>query len=183
MASGPGRSGARAFRRAQAGFTLIELMVAVGIIGILASVALPAFSSYVVRSRIAEAFSLGSEVQNSVVAYYARWGVLPHDNAAAGLPAPTALRGANVASIELRDGVIVVQIEPKALGGGDAKLPEGARRALVLRPAFDAARSGATIAWVCNEHEVAPSMTVVPLPAGVELVPARLVSPICRGKS
>jgi len=184
MASSPGTRRARHCRRgARAGFTLIELMMVVGIIGILAAVALPAYSSYLVRGRVAEAFSLGEEVQKSVVAYYGRWGVLPHDNAAAGLPAPASLRGASVASIEVRDGAVVVRLDPMALGGGDARLRADVPRALVLRPAFDRARGGATMAWVCNERDAAPGMQAVPLPTGVELLPAQVLPTICRRKS
>jgi len=184
MASSPGIPRARARRRGARGFTLIELMIVVGIIGLLAAIALPAYSTYLVRGRIAEAFSLGEEVQKSVVAYYGRWGVLPHDNAAAGLPAPASLRGANTASIEVRDGVIVVRLDPKALGGGnDAKALGNAPHVLVLRPAFDRLGGGATLAWACNEHEVAPDMQAVPMPAGMALLPSRLLPWSCRSKS
>lgn len=167
--------------RGQRGFTLMELMLVVAIIGILAAVALPAYASYVLRTRVSEAFSLGEEVEKSVGAYYDRWGVLPHDNAAAGLPPPASLRGANIEAIELRDGAIIVRVDPKTFAsGGAGDVPKGTRPVILLRPAVNTAYPSAALTWVCNDHVVAAGFKAVPMPADVVLVPARLTAAVCR---
>ena len=51
------------------GFTLIELMIVVAIIGILASVAIPAYQDYTIRAQVVEAFSLASELKGSIQEY------------------------------------------------------------------------------------------------------------------
>ena len=164
-------------RRAPRGFTLIELMIVVAIIGILAAVALPAYATYVIRARLAEAWMLGEAAEKSVAAYYDRWGVLPHDNAAAGLPPPAGLRGANVEGIEVRDGMIVVHVDPKVFDGAEMK---DRRLAMVLRPALNTAYPSAPMTWLCNERASASKFSAAAIPVGVQLVPAKWVSPICR---
>lgn len=64
-------------KRVQQGFTLIELMIVVAIIGILAAVAIPAYSDYTARSQVSEAVSLTSALKTPLAEYYADKGYMP----------------------------------------------------------------------------------------------------------
>ena len=101
----------------QTGFTLIELMIVIAIIGILAAVALPAYQDYTVRARIAEALNLADAAKTAVSEYKVTRGVWPADNSTAGYAGGAS---AVVASITNANGVITVQLANTANLGAAA---------------------------------------------------------------
>ena len=81
------------------GFTLIELMIVVAIIGILAAIAIPQYQNYVARAQVSEALSLASGPKVAVAEYFNTNGTFPADNATAGLTEPTDFNGNWVESV------------------------------------------------------------------------------------
>src|ERR1700693_5945573 len=73
-----------AMKRLQQGFTLIELMIVVAIVGILAAIALPAYQDYVIRSKMSEAIAAIAACKTSVAEYSSSHTAYPVDTAAAG---------------------------------------------------------------------------------------------------
>ncbi|HFC1665890.1 TPA: pilin [Neisseria gonorrhoeae] len=68
----------------QKGFTLIELMIVIAIVGILAAVALPAYQDYTARAQVSEAILLAEGQKSAVTEYYLNNGEWPKDNGNAG---------------------------------------------------------------------------------------------------
>ncbi|MBB1599513.1 pilin [Variovorax sp. UMC13] len=90
-------------RRAQAGFTLIELMIVVAIIGILAAVALPAYQDYTKRAKVTEGLSLATSAKTTVAENAA--GSKPYDS---GWVAPSATANVKSVGISQTDGSITI---------------------------------------------------------------------------
>jgi len=105
-------------KKVQQGFTLIELMIVVAIIGILAAVALPAYQDYTVRAHVSEGLNLAAAAKNAVADAYATNGNFPTTNASAGLPAATSIKGNAVDSVTVgAKGAIAIAYNAKAKSG------------------------------------------------------------------
>ncbi len=103
-------------KQIQKGFTLIELMIVVAIIGILAAVALPAYQDYTARSQMAEAMTLGGGLRTVVSEYWTNEGTYPVDNDDAG--ASGTISGKYVSVVEIEDGLITVTMKSTGVAKG-----------------------------------------------------------------
>ena len=91
------------------GFTLIELMIVIVIIGIMASLAVAAYQTYTVRAQVSEGINMAASAKVPIADAYVNGGVAPANRAAAGMsPLATDSRGNYVSSVEIVDGRIDV---------------------------------------------------------------------------
>ena len=122
-------------KRAQQGFTLIELMIVVAIIGILAAIAIPAFQKNVQKSKFAEALSVSQGYQTPVGICISTNAAADCDAGAVGIPAKPVTMPTNITNVDVTDGVITVT-STVAIGGNNVTS--------VMTPNLD----GAIIRWV-----------------------------------
>jgi type IV pilus assembly protein PilA len=94
-------------KKMQQGFTLIELMIVVAIIGILAAIAIPAYQDYTARAQMSEAMSLASGVRTSVTETYQNVGTFPATNPAAGVSTAASINGTYVAQVGVGAGGVI----------------------------------------------------------------------------
>ena len=129
----------------QQGFTLIELMIVVAIIGILAAIAIPAYQDYTIRAQVSEGLNLSGGAKAAVTEYFQDRGTLPTNNTVAGLAAAGDIEGKYVVSVTVTDGVIEVEY------GKDAHaIITGAN--LQLSP--DTTVPG-SVQWICTDGTTA----------------------------
>lgn len=121
--------------REQRGFTIIELMIVVTVIGILSAIAIPFYQDYVTRAKISEALLMLDPFRIAVSDQLVQKGLVPVDNAAADFRPPLDEKSRFVRSIEIRDGVVELTFGDPALAG----------RTITLTPALVDDR----VTWSC----------------------------------
>ena len=139
----------------QQGFTLIELMIVVAIIGILAAIAIPQYQNYVARSQMSEAFTLTGGLKTDVVSHYAETGSCP-TNSSGQFGAPGDYSGTYVAQVDLGNsgtaGECTIEATMKAASGNDINASIAGKK-LKLTMTDNSASGGATsgsTSWVCT---------------------------------
>lgn len=124
------------------GFTLIELMIVVTIIGILASIAITAYQTYTVRAQITEGLNMAAGAKAPIVEAYSNDGTAPLDRTAAGMTAlPTDTRGSYVTQVDVSNGRIEIMF------GGPRAHVDIVGDTLSLTPYETSANS---VAWRCG---------------------------------
>ncbi|HFA4905622.1 TPA: pilin, partial [Neisseria gonorrhoeae] len=94
----------------QKGFTLIELMIVIAIVGILAAVALPAYQDYTARAQVSEAILLAEGQKSAVTEYYLNNGIWPENNGDAGVASSSSIKGKYVKSVTVAKGVVTAEM-------------------------------------------------------------------------
>ncbi|MBN2691580.1 MAG: pilin [Burkholderiaceae bacterium] len=139
-------------KQLQQGFTLIELMIVVAIIGILAAIAIPAYQDYTIRAQATEGLSLADGAKTAIAEFYTNRGVFPPNNTSAGLAAPGSITGNYVVDVGTGTdgngvtipGVIDVKYGNKAnsanLSGKHLQL--------------SAIAAGGSVQWTCKSNDL-----------------------------
>ena len=131
-------------KKVQKGFTLIELMIVVAIIGILAAIAIPAYQDYTIRAQVSEGINLASGAKAAIAEYFMDTGAMPSNNAAAGLEG--TITGNYVQSVIVGpSGVVTVSYGNQA---NSAILGQ----TLTLTPSA----SAGSVAWQCDDGTLLP---------------------------
>lgn len=135
-------------KTAQEGFTLIELMIVVAIIGIVATIAVPLYTGYIIRSQVAEGVNMSAAAKVAVAEYFQTNGVFASTNNSAGLSAPADYTGPYVIQVEIVAGGAI------EVSYGNTAHPNLSGAVLSMTP--DSTNAG-SVRWVCNGNAALPN--------------------------
>lgn len=138
-------------KKSTTGFTLIELMVVVAILGILATMALPTYHDRVIRTQVEEAIALADIAKRAILEHYRQTGVFPDDNEQAGIPIAKQLIGNYVRNVSIEQGAIHVRLGNRINAHAEGRL-------ISLRPALVSGSPKSPISWLCGHAEAVPGM-------------------------
>ncbi|HFC7684281.1 TPA: pilin [Neisseria meningitidis] len=125
----------------QKGFTLIELMIVIAIVGILAAVALPAYQDYTARAQVSEAILLAEGQKSAVTEYYLNHGKWPGDNSSAGVASSSTIKGKYVEKVEVKNGVVTAEMKSTGVN----KEIQGKKLSLWAK------RQDGSVKWFCGQ--------------------------------
>ncbi|EMS5990328.1 pilin, partial [Neisseria gonorrhoeae] len=125
----------------QKGFTLIELMIVIAIVGILAAVALPAYQDYTARAQVSEAILLAEGQKSAVTEYYLNHGKWPENNDKAGVASASKIIGKYVEKVEVAKGVVTAQMASTGVN----KEIKGKKLSLWAK------RQDGSVKWFCGQ--------------------------------
>ena len=161
-------------KQVQKGFTLIELMIVVAIIGILAAIAIPAYQDYTIRAQASEGLAMASATKAAVAEYYADKGTWPSDDGAAG--GTSDLGWTNPPS-----GKYVESVEVE---GGEIRITYGVNANDALKTTDVVIHAGATangdIVWVCQDGDAIAGAAMATAVAPAKATPGKYLPSSCR---
>jgi type IV pilus assembly protein PilA len=172
------RRSERNMKMIQKGFTLIELMIVVAIIGILAAIAIPAYQDYTIRAQVTEGINLGDAVKVAVADYYTQNGAFPAANLMTLAPAGLGFAAPSTGKYGTVDIVAGGQIVATFAGAQvNQKLALAANNKLSLSPYVT---TNGDLVWQCGLSATPTVNIATPGPATTTTVPAKWLPASCK---